>query len=315
MEFVQESQLNSFVPLKILIKIGGVNIKKIIAITIVGIITISGLSVVAMPNSEMEFWGVVVVNVDQTLEPYIYDALLTAGNWDKDHLILLWKEEATKSAILASIDWLKDNADENDIVLFAGDIHGSYNEEGYGIFPFDGRSEGIILVADLDRKFDEIKAMSMCLIFDCCFSGNFVDDLDLSSNQRKLLSFKRSEEGRKVFIDGLEDDNRVVIMSSLKNGLTGHWYDTLNPSKEISFSSCFAKALINRADMNDDMISSAEEAFEYAKNEWMPLALRLFFNIPLQIIMWLAYRSIFKPFPNMNDPSPEELPIIIEHFS
>ena len=65
--------------------------------------------------------------------------------------------------------------------------------------------------------------------------------------------------------------------------------------------------------MNDDMISSAEEAFEYAKNEFMPLAVRLFFNIPLQIIMWLAYGSIFKPFPNMYDPSPEELPIILHN--
>jgi hypothetical protein len=255
-------------------------------------------------NDEMEFWGVIVVNVDQAREPYIYDALSLSENWDEDHVKLLWKEEATRQAILSSLDWLAEHADDHDIVLFAGDIHGGYIQGKLGIWPFDGSSEGIISVEELDQKFDTIQAKGMCLIFDSCHSGNFVDAMKAGFTKTRRIR-------EQTFVKGVEGENRVVIMSSLRHGLAAHWYDELGVEGELSMTTCLAEAFAKNIDPNSDGICSAEEAFEYAKEKIFPFALRVFFNLPVQIIMFLVYGSIFKPFPNMYDPSPEELPIII----
>ena len=262
------------------------------------------LSATENVNNESEFWGVVVANVEQIREPYMYDALVLSENWDEDHVKLLWKEEATKQAILSSLDWLGEHADDQDIVLFAGDIHGGYIQGELGIWPFDGNSEGILSIEELDQKFDTIQAKGMCLIFDSCHSGNFIDEI--------TTRFTRTTRIRQHdFVKGIEGENRVVIMSSLRNGLAAHWYDEFGIEGEFSMTTCLAEAFAQTIDPNNDGICSAEEAFTYTKEKMFPFALRVFFNLPVQIIMWLIYGSIFKPFPNMYDPSPEELPIII----
>jgi hypothetical protein len=261
-------------------------------------------------DDDVEFWGVVIVNVEQTQEPYIYDALLRSENWIEDHLILLWKETATKQAILQSIDWLKEQSDEQDIVLFACDIHGIFDGENYGIFPFDGYTEGLITISELDQKFDEINAKNICLIFDSCYSGNFVYDATTSKSFIPE-ELRICEELKHAFLQDLADDNRVILMSALKDGLAGHWYSPFGSKKEISLSSCIGDALNKRIDYNSDQICTIEEAFKYAKNQIMPLALVAFFNPPLQLIMWLTYGTFIKPFPNISDPSEQEIPIII----
>ena len=148
----------------------------IICFIIVGLLITSGISIADKSIDETEYWGVVVVALDQSLEPYIYNSLLQKENWKNDHIKLLWKNNATTEKIFDSLDWLIENSDENDFVLFSVDAHGNYSNGDFGIWPFDGSENGMITVGELDNKFAEINAKGLCLIFDCCLAGNFVDN-------------------------------------------------------------------------------------------------------------------------------------------
>jgi hypothetical protein len=289
--------------------------KKIIAITIVGIITLSGLGVVAISNSETEFWGVVVVALDTSQQPYIYNSLMQSNNWKSDHIKLLWKENATKGEILNSIDWLVENADNDDIVLFSVDSHGTYQKGEYGIWPWDGNANGIITVAELDAKFDLINSKGLCLIFDCCLSGSFIDTYQ-EYKVKKIFNKFRSPRFiiPEPIIEGMEDDNRVIIMGTMPNGLGSHWidYDLMNGKvkSEVSPSSVLSEAFIKKYDMNNDGYTSAEEGFIYLKENFRKWAILAFLLLPMQIYMYLTTGFLIKPFPTINDSYDGELLII-----
>ena len=132
-------------------------------------------------GNETEYWAVVIVAFNETppIYPYIYDALISSTTWDPAHIKLLYRENATRDAIIDSLDWLRTNADSNDYIFFAdnshGTVEGGYLTGQYGIVPWDYNTTGIISITELDSKFDEIQAKGMCLIFDCCLAGNFID--------------------------------------------------------------------------------------------------------------------------------------------
>ena len=85
------------------------------------------------------------------------------------HIKLLINKNATKSAILDALDWLRENTDSDDVILLSYQGHGNVSSHEFGIVPWEGM-EGFITVDELDKKFDEINARGMCLIFDCCLS-------------------------------------------------------------------------------------------------------------------------------------------------
>ncbi|ENO11896.1 Caspase domain-containing protein [Thermoplasmatales archaeon SCGC AB-539-C06] len=91
------------------------------------------------------FGVVVVVALLESQNPYIYDSLIQSKNWKPDHLKLLWKENATRGDIFNSLDWLIENADDDDIVLFSVDCHGTYQKDEE-----DGLDE-YLMVYDSDR--------------------------------------------------------------------------------------------------------------------------------------------------------------------
>ena len=288
--------------------------KKIIAITIVGIIILNGFGIVAMSNSETEFWGVVVVALDTSQQPYIYNSLRQSNNWKSDHIKLLWMENATKGEILNSIDWLIENADNDDIVLFSVDCHGTYQKGEYGIWPWDGYDNGMISVAELDAKFDQINSMGLCLIFDCCLSGSFIDTYHENKVRKNFYTFRSTRFNiPESIIEGIEDDNRVIIMGTMPNGLGSHWIDyDLNGEvkSEVSPSSVLSEAFIHKYDMNNDGHTSAEEGFVYLKKNFRKWAILGFLLLPLQIYMYLTTGFLIKPFPTIYDGFQGELPII-----
>ncbi|MGC9309046.1 MAG: hypothetical protein ACP5FL_09785 [Thermoplasmatota archaeon] len=254
-----------------------------------------------------ELWAVVVVALGESLEPYIYDALVTTENWNPSHIRLLWKEAATRENILSSLDWLRDNADENDTVLFAVDSHGTYHQGRYGIWPWDGYFDGgFITVDELDAKLDAIQCQEMCLIFECCYSGSFVDTA--TANKRCQITAFRS-----AFTGGVGGSNRVVLMSASGSGLSAHWqhHQVLTGTTiEISFSSLLGQAFEQKIDDNADGMCSAEEAFRYARLRWLPWAALLAFNPSIQIPVRLFYGSFVNPFPSMNDGYEGDLAIV-----
>ena len=275
----------------------------IICFIIVGLLITSGISIADKSIDETEYWGVVVVALDQSMEPYIYNSLLQKENWKNDHIKLLWKNNATTEKIFDSLDWLIENSDENDFVLFSVDAHGTYSNGDFGIWPFDGGENGIITVGELDNKFDEINAKGLCLIFDCCLAGNFVD------NNNFFLSISNKNIFRKTVI---EDNNRVIIMGTMPNGLGCHWVDydiNGNIIDEVSPTTVIADVILNGNDKNNDGFTSAEEIYVYLKENYRKYALKGFLLIIVQITMYLSYGFFVIPFPTIYDSYSGELPI------
>ena len=279
---------------------------RIICFIIVGLLITSGISIADKSIDETEYWGVVVVALDQSMEPYIYNSLLQKENWKNDHIKLLWKNNATTEKIFDSLDWLIENSDENDFVLFSVDAHGTYSNGDFGIWPFDGGENGIITVGELDNKFDEINAKGLCLIFDCCLAGNFVD------NNNFFLSISNKNIFRKTVLEGIEDNNRVIIMGTMPNGLGCHWVDydiNGNIIDEVSPTTVIADVILNGNDKNNDGFTSAEEIYVYLKENYRKYALKGFLLIIVQITMYLSYGFFVIPFPTIYDSYLGELPI------
>jgi hypothetical protein len=168
----------------------------------------------------------------------------------------------------------------------------------------------MITVNELDIQFDNIKAKGICLFFDCCLAGNFVNPDGNLLNNFGLIK----DRFQKSVSAGLNGDNRVIIMGTMPNGLGVHWLDydfqTGEIKLEISPSSVLSKALSMKYDENQDGSTSAEECFRYLKKNYFKYALMGFLNIPIQIINYLQFGFILKPFPTLYDSYEGELSLI-----
>ena len=262
----------------------------------------------AFAEETIDYWGVVIVSLSETLQPYIYNGLIQSENWDQDHIKLLWKQNATRENIFSALSWLQSSSDENDIVLFSVDCHGVYMDGTFGIWPQDGGANGMITIEELKYQFDKINAQGHCLIFDCCFSGNFADP-----TKNNLIQSINKREFEQSMQNGLEAENRVIIMGTMANGLGIHWADfdiSGNQIVDISPSSILSECFISGNDLNNDGFTSAEESHQYLKEHFRKYALMGFLNIPLQIFCYLFYGFFTIPFPTLSDNYDGELPIV-----
>jgi len=126
---------------------------------------------------------------------YLYSLLQDKDSrWNANNMLLLLNEIATKQNILNALDWLKENTNEGDIILFSFNGHGSFVDDEP---PFDelDRKDEVICPYDcyrddngllhnyitddvLGSKFDEISnkgVKGMFLILDSCLSGGLVN--------------------------------------------------------------------------------------------------------------------------------------------
>ena len=211
-------------------------------------------------------------------------------NWEDDHVLHLIGENATREAILSSIDWLITRADSNDIVFFSVACHGFTQPDSRGIVSFQDER---ISLEELNEKFNSIDAKGLCLLFDCCHSGEFV---------------RRSPKK----VHTLEGENRVVLMSTWNRGLgVAGWIAYENETmKSISLRNTFGEAFLNQIDYNNDTFCSAEEAFQYAQDIIHPYALRTFFDLAYQIPILLLTHFIIIPFPTIYDNYEGEFPLV-----
>ena len=282
--------------------------KKIICFIIICLIIISGIGLAEQSINETEYWGVVIVAGEQSMEPYIYNSLIQKQNWKYDNLRLLWKDNATTEEIFNSLDWLITNSDENDFVLFSVDAHGTYSNGNFGIWPYDGDKYGLITVEEMDNKFDEISARGLCLIFDSCLSGSFVDNVNnfifYPIQEKKIL--------QRFVTEGVEGQNRVVIMGTMPNGIGLHWIDYDKDGKivdEISPTSIISEGIVDGYDLNNDGFTSAEEIFNYLRINYRKYAIIGFLLIRLQISLFLNMGFFVLPFPTIYDNYEGELTI------
>jgi hypothetical protein len=236
-----------------------------------------------------EYWGVFVyINVvkDDSYPKHLYNALVSASNWNSSHMLYLHQENATKQNILGALDWLEANSDQNDFVLFSFAGHGNIDM----IASFNATSvEDCIPADDLKEKLDAIEYKGMCVIMDSCQSG--------------------------IFGNKIAGEDRVVLKSTFRRG--DGWIGT-GDGKWYSFTKFIGDAVIQKIDYNNDSICSSEETLRYAQQEYTPIV-----KIEINPIVWLPillldilrgvplrYLSISIPFPTLRDNYEGDFPLL-----
>ena len=124
----------------------------------------------------------------------LYDVLLDSPQWQADHIHKVTGSECLLSRLLRELNWLAQNADEDDMVIVYLTTHGNSLKDSNGnpvdIPPkdeADGSDEILAMYDGFDRDFafiwddllnfylNGIKSYGLCLIVDSCHSGGFND--------------------------------------------------------------------------------------------------------------------------------------------
>ena len=110
----------------------------------------------------------------------VKDVLLSRYHFDKDHLVELYDEQATRKNILGNLRFLAQNVNQGDSLLIFYSGHGhldSITKAGSWIPIESGVSDTSAWISNHDiknyLKIDAIKAKHILLISDSCFSGDF----------------------------------------------------------------------------------------------------------------------------------------------
>lgn len=90
---------------------------------------------------------------------YVYDVLLNASNWDKENIVLLLNEKATKQNILDSFTDMGNIIDGDDVFFFSWNGHGTQVEDIDGdeaLFNPDDKLDEAICPYDTDNNGNEL---------------------------------------------------------------------------------------------------------------------------------------------------------------
>jgi hypothetical protein len=286
-----------------------------------------GISESILDENDVEYWAVVVgiadydgrnndLPVSRSHLLCFPNALLLGGNWYEDHIRVLINDDATQLMILEAFEWLAVQSDENDVVVVSFQGHGSILEDvngdeadGFdeGIVAWEGKS-GIIIDDVLNEKFDAISCAGMFLVFHSCFSGGLI-------NQNVAnISYLRMNYGQEIISD-IEDENRVIIMSSMNNGLALAFPSI---TRQIGWElQTVSKTTSKNMDLETNV--TAEYLALFAQQRINKFFLGLFLVFPPIIISLVLSELIAKvlhgfwilPFPQIYDSFPGELPIFI----
>ena len=293
----------------------------------------------------------------------LYNSLLQSKNWNESNIILLLNDHATKQNITDAFVHMAGIVGPNDIFLFSWCGHGaevndtdgdesSYSSNDtldeaicpYDIFIDDNQTKHNVITDDeLGHYFSNITCKGMCLIFDCCLSGDMVDrnttnqTIDVTCSPSEASAFTNAfcadlKGPKSTDVNG---NNRVILMSTKPDLLERGIYLTGFP---LEFGLAFACTHTRITDGNRDGVISAEEAFrvarplEYAQSTifwiavwpYLYLYLSLFgIHSPLLSLLMVPFEYIlvqlmmkemenhyFGNFPIMQDTYDGELPLI-----
>lgn len=198
---------------------------------------------------------------------YVYDVLLNASNWDKENIVVLLNEKATKQNILDSFRDMGNIIDGDDIFFFSWNGHGTQVEDVDGddgdgkdeaICPYDIKIKGgeilnIITDDELDSYFSMIAAEGLFIMFESCMSGGLVDT--------------GNETQHNVSFVDVNEDRRVVVMSTPPDKLGFAMFKIGWPMLML-----YGIALSNDfCDIDKNGWISAEEAFHYVDDAYSSL--------------------------------------------
>jgi len=238
----------------------------------------------------------------------LYNSLLKANNWDKEHVILLLNEEATRENIIAALWFMSKVVTKNDTFIFSWSGHGCQvrddngdEKDGYdeAICPWDtmkqqGKLINIIRDDELDSYFSNITAGGMCLMFDCCFSGGLADG-EINNTitfDKKIVNLYNITTD---FLYDINKDGRVIIMSTFQNAVC-----TASPLVGFPLTWAMAFAFRHARDIDRDGWISAEEAFKLAKK--LDIAVSLSPLVTRAAASWVYLYLIYKYIHNYDYP-------------
>ena len=178
----------------------------------------------------------------------IYEKLLNSSNWEKENILLLLNENATKEKIFDAITvWLNDKETKDDIVLIYIATHGwktklsqkiygnayfiTYNSSDY---QYDKETK--ITDKEFDKWLDVLDSKHIALILENCYSG-------------KMLALRQS--GRAIIAGG----GRYIFCPC-------NWSIYLEDS---IFGFFLRQGLTGVADINNDKWITVREAFHYLR--------------------------------------------------
>ena len=239
------------------------NISLMVIILILFVNTISSASIItseiATNDNEKEYWAVVVTIIDFEYDvndlnlpvDMMYKPLISAQNWNEDHILFIKNENATKENILKALDWLSNQTDHNDIALFYYGGHGLKIEDKNGD-ESDDQDEciatyqrgGYICDDELNQKFNNISAEGLIVLIDCCFSGGLAD-----SENKLDFNMEINED--------FQGCRRVVIASTFENAVALE-VKGIGTLLTLSLQRIISKS---KGDRNHDEIISAEETY------------------------------------------------------
>jgi len=129
--------------------------------------------------------------------------LIDGKNWNEINIQTILNNQATINNINSSINWLSENADENDVSIFYYSGHGSRDLNNEYLFVYDG----VISDVEIDEKLDNINGR-VIVILDSCYSGGFVED---------LKGYKR------IVMAACGENNLTYQYSGFESGIFGYF--------------------------------------------------------------------------------------------
>lgn len=201
----------------------------------------------------------------------IYNRLLSYPNWKATNIKLLIDSDAEKADIEAAIDWMKTEADADDICLFTFSGHGCYGDDvspydeadGYDEYfcPYDSLTSSYandISDDEFESLMDTINAKKV-VILDTCFAGGFIKTDKYTVRTKpgvpkaeKIIDgfAKDLDKTSYVVLTASDDDEYSYESSVLRNGVFSYYVE---------------EGLSGPADYTADGEISAEETFTYAE--------------------------------------------------
>ncbi|HVQ00223.1 MAG TPA: caspase family protein [Candidatus Thermoplasmatota archaeon] len=219
----------------------------------------------------------------------LYASLVQSGNWNESNIILLLNDHATKRNITDALVHMAESVGPDDIFLFSWCGHGTEVNDSdgdessggvndttdeaicpYDVVKVDNYTKLNVLTDDeLGRLFSNITCKGMCLVFDCCLSGDMVDrETNQTAGDSRTCSIDSSfTTGFCADLTGpkatdVNGNNRVILMSARPGLLERGIYLTGFP---LEFGLAYACSHAKLSDRNRDGMISAEEAFGIAR--------------------------------------------------
>ncbi len=204
------------------------------------------------------------------------EQIVKTGNFKSANVKVFLGAQVTRENLRASIlDWLAKQVKEGDQVFFYFAGHGQFFRDSSAK---NGMRNFIIMynrphISDdeLSQWFSQVKTKKAVIILDCCFSGGIAKKGQAVRGNGSIPIPEGSDSVVLQDLEGVFFQNKVVISSSDDNETAIELSDPINHGV---FTYFFSEAIL-RADLNNDQIVTAYEAFYKARNDTIKTAAKV----------------------------------------